>query len=440
MTLRLILVANAPTHATTVAAFPLDEPILPARRAEIAALAGSIGRVDRACSSPARARCRDRGCAGLAAEPEPALRDLDLGRWAGQTLETVSEADPAGLQVWTTSTVRAPHGGESIDLLLERVASWMDRMQAGRGRVVAVTHAAVIRAGDDQRAPGRPAVVLADRRGAALGVGAPRHGRALVGVLPEPRGAGGGLGRHHPELTALAAVAGAGVAAARAALRSARRLSTEARRLSTAARRRRRIDDAAPEGIVDRGTRASRARAGAPRPRGLLRWAAGGGMRRRSASALRRAASGARMVERYYEGPVSDHYDGELFFNPGLPRPQPMRRRTVAGFMLRRLLRREPIAWPSAVPVVPARPEARVDALRITGVGHSTLLIQAGGRNVLTDPVWSQRASPFRFAGPRRVTAPGIAFADLAADRCRADQPLPLRPSRSRHAEAAARP
>lgn len=146
MTLRLILVANAPTHATTVAAFPLDEPILPARRAEIAALAGSIGRVDRACSSPARRAAETAAALGLAAEPEPALRDLDLGRWAGQTLETVSEADPAGLQVWTTSTVRAPHGGESIDLLLERVASWMDRMQAGRGRVVAVTHAAVIRA------------------------------------------------------------------------------------------------------------------------------------------------------------------------------------------------------------------------------------------------------------------------------------------------------
>jgi len=31
----------------------------------------------------------------------------------------------------------------------------------------------------------------------------------------------------------------------------------------------------------------------------------------------------------------------------------------------------------------------------------------------LLDPVWSQRASPFRFIGPKRVNAPGIAFADL---------------------------
>lgn len=46
-------------------------------------------------------------------------------------------------------------------------------------------------------------------------------------------------------------------------------------------------------------------------------------------------------------------------------------------------------------------------------VGHATLLIQAGGLNCLTDPVWSNRASPVRFAGPKRVTAPGIAWNDL---------------------------
>jgi L-ascorbate metabolism protein UlaG (beta-lactamase superfamily) len=43
------------------------------------------------------------------------------------------------------------------------------------------------------------------------------------------------------------------------------------------------------------------------------------------------------------------------------------------------------------------------------------VLIQAGGLNVLTDPVWSDRASPIPFAGPRRVWAPGIAFESLPA-------------------------
>ena len=51
--------------------------------------------------------------------------------------------------------------------------------------------------------------------------------------------------------------------------------------------------------------------------------------------------------------------------------------------------------------------------LQVTWVGHATVLVQYGGLNILTDPVWSDRASPLSFAGPKRVTAPGIAFEDL---------------------------
>jgi L-ascorbate metabolism protein UlaG (beta-lactamase superfamily) len=65
------------------------------------------------------------------------------------------------------------------------------------------------------------------------------------------------------------------------------------------------------------------------------------------------------------------------------------------------------------VPVVEALPEAQVPGLRITMVGHATLLIQAAGLNIVTDPVWSDRASPFSFAGPKRVTRVGIDFASL---------------------------
>jgi L-ascorbate metabolism protein UlaG (beta-lactamase superfamily) len=41
------------------------------------------------------------------------------------------------------------------------------------------------------------------------------------------------------------------------------------------------------------------------------------------------------------------------------------------------------------------------------------MLLQTAGLNILLDPVWSNRASPFRFVGPKRVNDPGIAFADL---------------------------
>jgi L-ascorbate metabolism protein UlaG (beta-lactamase superfamily) len=46
----------------------------------------------------------------------------------------------------------------------------------------------------------------------------------------------------------------------------------------------------------------------------------------------------------------------------------------------------------------------------ITWIGHSTLLVQLAGVNVLIDPQWSERASPVSFAGPRRMTPPGLDF------------------------------
>lgn len=49
----------------------------------------------------------------------------------------------------------------------------------------------------------------------------------------------------------------------------------------------------------------------------------------------------------------------------------------------------------------------------ITWIGHATVLVQLDGVNVLTDPQFSERASPVRFAGPRRLNPPGLAFEDL---------------------------
>ena len=51
--------------------------------------------------------------------------------------------------------------------------------------------------------------------------------------------------------------------------------------------------------------------------------------------------------------------------------------------------------------------------LRVTPINHSTVLIQTAGLNILTDPIWSHRASPFSFMGPDRHIPPGIRFEDL---------------------------
>jgi N-acyl-phosphatidylethanolamine-hydrolysing phospholipase D len=49
----------------------------------------------------------------------------------------------------------------------------------------------------------------------------------------------------------------------------------------------------------------------------------------------------------------------------------------------------------------------------ITWIGHATMLVQMGGLNILLDPVFSERASPVQFAGPKRHQSPGIALKDL---------------------------
>lgn len=110
----------------------------------------------------------------------------------------------------------------------------------------------------------------------------------------------------------------------------------------------------------------------------------------------------------YYSGQPSDHFDGLRFFNPDHPDTD----RSLRD-LLRWKLKETAARWPRLVPVQQTIPAASVDGLRATIVGHASVLIQSGGINVLTDPVWSERASPLSFAGPRRVWAPGIDFESL---------------------------
>jgi L-ascorbate metabolism protein UlaG (beta-lactamase superfamily) len=113
---------------------------------------------------------------------------------------------------------------------------------------------------------------------------------------------------------------------------------------------------------------------------------------------------------RYHEGPVSDHFDGTRFFNPAGP--------IGKGLLdvIQWRLKGGQSDWPDAVPLAASdQPPARVTGadLRVTFVGHATVLIQTAGLNILADPIWSERAFMVDWAGPKRVTPPGIAFEDL---------------------------
>ena len=66
-------------------------------------------------------------------------------------------------------------------------------------------------------------------------------------------------------------------------------------------------------------------------------------------------------------------------------------------------------SFPVTTPAI-SHPRATDTTFTATWVGHSTVLLQFGGLNVLTDPVFSQRAFPVQWAGPRRVMDPAIAI------------------------------
>lgn len=127
------------------------------------------------------------------------------------------------------------------------------------------------------------------------------------------------------------------------------------------------------------------------------------------------AAAGAafvmpRKANAYYSGPVSDHFDGVAFFNPGGRKPKGF------GQVLRLYAMEKWEKWPATLPGVSQdSPPPRIEGkgARITFIGHASWLIQTAGLNILVDPHWSDMASPVSFAGPRRANAPGIAFDDL---------------------------
>jgi L-ascorbate metabolism protein UlaG (beta-lactamase superfamily) len=103
----------------------------------------------------------------------------------------------------------------------------------------------------------------------------------------------------------------------------------------------------------------------------------------------------------------SDHFDGHRFVNASGPAGQPL---SAVPRML--MERRTP--WPERIDDPPSRPPA-LDAAAavVTFIGHSTFLIQTPAGNILTDPIYSQRAGPLNVIGPKRVRQPAVRFEDL---------------------------
>jgi len=114
--------------------------------------------------------------------------------------------------------------------------------------------------------------------------------------------------------------------------------------------------------------------------------------------------------EAHKEPRISDHCDGKRFFNPDAPQ--------TPGLLqaVRWKLTTRPEPSPRFIPdVEECAPPRRVNGngLRVTLVNHSTVLLQQRDSNILTDPIWSERASPLSWIGPRRRRKPGVRLEDL---------------------------
>ena len=113
---------------------------------------------------------------------------------------------------------------------------------------------------------------------------------------------------------------------------------------------------------------------------------------------------------RYYKGPVSDHFNGKTFFNKGhIKIPSLLD-------VLKWKFKSKAVRWPDKL-IPDIKPHTHLnpkeEGCRITFIGHSSFLIQINGLNILTDPIYSEYPSPIKTKALLRRLPPGIPFDHL---------------------------
>ena len=140
MAQRLLVVAHAPTAPTIALIFgDQGEP----QTGEVRRL---NGRVASWLRGPEKACVATAVCLGGEAEPVPELRECDFGAWTGRTLADVAFEDATALDTWLHDAHAAPHGGESLAELINRVGRVLDDHPWPEGRSVLVVSPLVARA------------------------------------------------------------------------------------------------------------------------------------------------------------------------------------------------------------------------------------------------------------------------------------------------------
>ncbi len=116
-----------------------------------------------------------------------------------------------------------------------------------------------------------------------------------------------------------------------------------------------------------------------------------------------------------HQGPETDHFNGKIFYSYGSPASTNAIAIGKRKPILKWLLHRKRNTWLKRKNTLDTTPDERIQGseLVVTFINHATVLIQTEGLNILTDPMWSKRASPFRSIGPSRFREPGVKFENL---------------------------
>ncbi|MFJ3670867.1 histidine phosphatase family protein [Streptomyces sp. NPDC090106] len=146
MTSQVMLISPAITAALREARFDDGCGLDPSGARLARSAAGTLPAAERVLVSPT-VRCRETAAAlGLDALEAPELAALDAGRWRGASLADVSASEPAELARWLGDPEAAPHGGESVRALCDRVGTWLIALAPLSGRTVAVAEPEIVRA------------------------------------------------------------------------------------------------------------------------------------------------------------------------------------------------------------------------------------------------------------------------------------------------------
>ncbi len=121
------------------------------------------------------------------------------------------------------------------------------------------------------------------------------------------------------------------------------------------------------------------------------------------------------LAARPYKGHISDHFNGKKFYSIGLSSGDHLMEHNDWKLFLKWVRHRATSKWYKRENRFSAKPRERVlgSELVVTFINHATMLIQTEGVNIITDPVYSKRVSPFIGIGPKRYRPVGVRFEDL---------------------------